>query len=206
MGGMSAVIPIKNDAAANEAALQKVRDDKKREVLNGHDGTWVAHPGLVPVAQEVFDTFMKGSNQIDKVLESHSFTAHDLLTPPVGSITEQGLRTNIHVGILYIESWLRGNGAAALHNLMEDAATAEISRTQVWQWLRSGSKLADGRMIDIELYNQFLESELINIQHYVGAKNYATGRFAEAVELFNALVLREELEEFLTLPAYQLVS
>lgn len=206
MGGMSAVIPVKHDAAANEEALQKVRDDKKREALNGHDGTWVAHPALVSVAQEVFDTYMKGPNQLDKALEGHSFTANELLTPPSGTITEQGLRTNINVGILYIESWLRGYGAAALYHLMEDAATAEISRSQVWQWIHTGARLADGRRIDTALYQQLLQEELVNIQHYVGAENYANGKFAEAVQLFDSLVLNPELEDFLTVPAYGLLA
>jgi malate synthase len=145
MGGMSAFIPIKNDEAANNAAIEKVRVDKLREVTNGHDGTWVAHPGLVKVAMDIFNEHMPTPNNYHVTREGEVYTQKDLLTPPEGTITEAGLRMNINVGVLYIESWLRGVGAAALHNLMEDAATAEISRTQVWQWIKTGSKLDDGR-------------------------------------------------------------
>ncbi|HMK23034.1 MAG TPA: malate synthase A, partial [Terriglobales bacterium] len=141
MGGMAAQIPIKNDPEANERALDKVRQDKLREVRAGHDGTWVAHPGLVPVAKEIFDTHMKTPNQIDRHLPEIHITAKDLLTVPEGKITEEGLKWNIDVGLQYVESWLRANGCVPIYNLMEDAATAEICRTQVWQWIRHGAKL-----------------------------------------------------------------
>jgi malate synthase len=206
MGGMSAFIPIKNNEAANNAAIEKVRQDKLREVKNGHDGTWVAHPGLVQVAMDVFNEYMPTPNQIHVKRENDIITQKDLLTVPSGTITETGLRMNINVGILYIESWLRGVGAAAIHNLMEDAATAEISRTQIWQWIKNESKLNDGRTITKQLYQEILPSELENIKAYVGAEAYEKGRFKEATDLFNRLVLSDEFIEFLTLPAYELIS
>lgn len=205
MGGMAAQIPIKNDPEANAAALQKVRNDKLTEVQNGHDGTWVAHPALVPVAMEIFDAHMPTPHQIHRQREDVQVTAHDLIAPPSGTITEAGLRLNINVGILYIESWLRGLGAAAIYHLMEDAATAEISRTQVWQWLQNGSTLEDGRTIDRDLYESILPQELDKIRDYVGQTAYQNGQFDRAVELFNALVLRDDFVEFLTLPAYDWV-
>ena len=137
MGGMAAQIPIKNDPAANEAAFEKVRADKRREAEDGHDGTWVAHPALVPVAREVFGSYLDGPNQLDRLREDVNATAEDLLALPTGERTEEGLRLNIRVGIQYLEAWLQGRGAVPLYHLMEDAATAEISRTQVWQWIRS---------------------------------------------------------------------
>lgn len=206
MGGMSAFIPIKNDEAANNAAIEKVRVDKLREVTNGHDGTWVAHPGLVKVAMDVFNEHMPTPNNYHITREGEVYTQKDLLEVPTGTITEAGLRMNINVGILYIESWLRGVGAAALHNLMEDAATAEISRTQVWQWIKNGSKLDDGRTITASLYNEILPSEIENIKAYVGEAAFANGKFEEAIKLFNDLVLQDEYLEFLTLPAYQKID
>lgn len=206
MGGMSAFIPIKNDEAANNAAIEKVRQDKLREVTNGHDGTWVAHPGLVKVAMDVFNEHMPTPNNYHITREGEVYTQKDLLEVPTGTITEAGLRMNINVGILYIESWLRGVGAAALHNLMEDAATAEISRTQVWQWIKNGSKLDDGRTITASLYNEILPSEIENIKAYVGEAAFANGKFNEAIELFNDLVLQNEYLEFLTLPAYNKID
>lgn len=203
MGGMSAFIPIKNDEAANQAALEKVRQDKLREVKNGHDGTWVAHPALVPIALEVFDQHMPTPNQIHVKRSEDVITQKDLLTPCTGTITEAGLRLNINVGILYIESWLRGVGAAAIHHLMEDAATAEISRTQIWQWIKNGSKLDDGRTVTKQLYQEMLAAELPRIKDYVGTDAYQKGRFPEAIELFNTLVLSDDFIEFLTLPAYE---
>src|SRR3989441_6511819 len=151
MGGMAAQIPIKNDPAANEKALDKVRQDKLREVKAGHDGTWVAHPGLVPIAKAIFDEYMKTPNQIHVKREEVSVSAKDLLAVPTGEITEAGLRLNINVGLQYLEAWLRGNGCVPIYNLMEDAATAEISRAQVWQWVRHKARLADGRVIGKEL-------------------------------------------------------
>lgn len=205
MGGMAAQIPIKNDPVANEEALNRVRADKFREVSIGHDGTWVAHPGLVPIAMEIFDAHMASPNQIFNKRAEVVVTATDLLAVPQDGITEQGLRQNINVGILYIESWLRGNGAAAIYNLMEDAATAEISRTQVWQWLKTQAQLADGCKVTLDLYKQFLTEELEKIKTYIGEKAFSEGRFDEAVTLFNRLVKDENFDDFLTLPAYKYI-
>ena len=206
MGGMAAQIPIKNDPAANEAAIEKVRQDKLREVKNGHDGTWVAHPGLVQVAMDIFDEHMPTPNQIHVKREDVNVSAADLIAVPEGTITEEGLRVNINVGILYIESWLQGQGAAAIYHLMEDAATAEISRTQVWQWIHRGATLEDGRPVTYELYRQLLPDELKKIEDYVGAERYANGRFEEAAEIFDRLVKDEDFVEFLTLPAYERID
>ncbi|MBK7147747.1 MAG: malate synthase A [Bacteroidetes bacterium] len=203
MGGMSAFIPIKNNEAANNAAIDKVKQDKIREATNGHDGTWVAHPGLVGVAMEVFNEHMKTPNNYHITREGEVYTPADLLTPPAGTITEAGLRMNINVGILYIESWLRGVGAAALHNLMEDAATAEISRTQVWQWIKEGSKLEDGRTVTYELFKELLPSELEAVKAYVGEAAYNTATMKRAIEIFDELVQQGDYKEFLTLPAYE---
>ncbi len=206
MGGMAAQIPIKNDPAANEAAIGKVKADKLREAKDGHDGTWVAHPGLVPVAMEIFNEYMPTPNQIHVKREDVQVTAADLVAVPEGTITEAGVRTNINVGILYLESWLRGNGAAALYHLMEDAATAEISRTQLWQWLQAGVQLEDGRPFDADLYRQLKAEELEKIKNLVGEEFFAKGRFAEAEALFDELILSPDFEEFLTLPAYELIE
>ena len=203
MGGMAAQIPVKNNEEANALAYAKVKNDKEQEVKNGHDGTWVAHPGLVGVAMEVFNTHMPKANQIDKKLEDIVITESDLVELPKGTITEQGIRDNINVGILYIESWLSGNGAAALYNLMEDAATAEISRTQVWQWLHKNIKLEDERVFTVELYEEFKNDEIHNIKKLIGEQKFKEGRFDEAIELFDSLVLSNNFVEFLTLPAYQ---
>ena len=196
IGGMAAFIPIKTDAAANEAAMEKVRQDKWREVAIGHDGTWVAHPGLVPLAMAIFNEKMPEPNQISRQRDDFNCTAADLLTPPNDTITEGGLRHNINVGILYIESWLRGNGAAAIYNLMEDAATAEISRTQVWQWIKNQSKLDDGRTVTYSLYRQFLPEELGKIKAYVGENAYKNGKFEQAVALFDDLVRSADFIDF----------
>lgn len=206
MGGMAAQIPIKNDPEANAKAIEKVRNDKIREATDGHDGTWVAHPGLVQVAMEVFDQYMPTANQITKKREDVEADAKTLIEVPKGTITEEGLRLNINVGILYIESWLRGNGAAAIYHLMEDAATAEISRTQVWQWIQRGAHLEDGRAITYELYEQLRDGEIEKIKVYVGQENYGTGQFAKAIALFDELVGNEAYTEFLTLPAYELIT
>ena len=203
MGGMSAFIPIKNNEAENNAAIEKVRVDKVREVTNGHDGTWVAHPGLVSVAMDVFNEHMKMPNNYSVTREGEVTTQTDLLTAPEGTITEAGLRMNINVGILYIESWLRGVGAAALHNLMEDAATAEISRTQVWQWIKNSSNLNDGRTVTYELFKDILPSELENVKAYVGENAYNSATMKRAIEIFDELVQQGDYKEFLTLPAYE---
>lgn len=203
MGGMSAFIPIKNDEAANTAVLEKIKQDKIREVTNGHDGTWVAHPGLVSVAMDIFNEYMKTPNNYSITRDGEVYTAADFLRPPAGTITEAGLRMNINVGVLYIESWLRGVGAAAIHNLMEDAATAEISRTQIWQWIKNGSKLEDGRTVTYELFKEILPSELEAVKAYVGESAYNTSTMKRAIEIFDELVQQGDYKEFLTLPAYE---
>lgn len=203
MGGMAAFIPIKNDEAANNAAIDKVKVDKLREVTNGHDGTWVAHPGLVKVAMDIFNEHMPTPHNYHITRAGEVYTQKDLLELPAGTITEAGLRMNINVGILYIESWLRGVGAAALHNLMEDAATAEISRTQVWQWIKNGSKLEDGRTITYELFKEILPSELEKVKVYVGEKSFESETMKRAIAMFDELVQVGEYKEFLTLPAYE---
>ena len=206
IGGMAAFIPIKSNAAANEAAMEKVRQDKLREVTIGHDGTWVAHPGLVSLAMDIFNEKMPTPNQISWQRDDFNCTAEQLLEAPKDAITEGGLRHNINVGILYIESWLRGNGAAAIYNLMEDAATAEISRTQVWQWIKNQSKLDDGRTVTLALYRQFLPEELEKIKTYVGETAYKNGKFEQAIALFDGLVRSENFIDFLTLPAYEMID
>jgi len=187
MGGMAAQIPIKNDPEANERALEKVRQDKLREVRAGHDGTWVAHPALVAVAKQVFDEYMPGKNQIDKPLAGVSITAEDLLAVPEGTITEQGLRLNIDVGIQYLDAWLKGSGAVPIYNLMEDAATAEISRAQIWQWAKNGARLSDGRVITSDLV-QLLIREI--------------GGDKPAARMFSEFATAPDFIEFLTLRAY----
>ena len=205
MGGMAAQIPIKNDEKANELAFAKVFNDKEQEVKNGHDGTWVAHPGLVKVAMDVFNENMPTKNQIHVKREDVVTTEKDLVEIPQGTITEEGIRKNINVGILYIESWLRGNGAAALYNLMEDAATAEISRTQVWLWLHNNIKIEDGRTFDLAMYHVLKEEELTKIKELVGETNFTNGKFKLAIELFDELVLSKNYNEFLTLSAYNYI-
>lgn len=207
IGGMAAQIPIKGDEVANEAAFAKVREDKRREATDGHDGTWVAHPDLVPVAWEQFQEHMPTPNQIHRKREDVHVTAADLVEVPKGTITEEGLRLNCSVGVQYIASWLRGNGAAPINNLMEDAATAEISRTQVWQWIRHPEgKLEDGRNISIQLAEQILTEELGKLKATFGNEGYANGRYTEAAELFLSLISKDEFIEFLTLPGYEKIS
>jgi malate synthase len=202
MGGMAAQIPIRNDAQANEEAMQRVREDKLREVRAGHDGTWVAHPGLVPVARAVFDEFMPEKNQISPPAEPRSrITAEKLLEMPVGRITEAGLRRNIDVALQYLESWLRGNGCVPIYNLMEDAATAEISRTQIWQWIRYGASLEDGRTITAELHEQILAEVLEQTHNSMGEQAFAASKFTRAAGLLRQLSTGE-FSEFLTTTAY----
>jgi len=203
MGGMAAQIPIKNDEAKNKAALDKVRADKLREVRDGHDGTWVAHPGLVPIAREVFEAHMKGPNQLERLREDVNATAADLLQVPTGTRTEEGLRLNVRVGIQYIEAWLRGNGCVPLYSLMEDAATAEISRAQVWQWLHHGATLTDGRRVTPELIGTVIDDEMTRIEREIGTERFRSGRFPEARTLFEKISTAPRLETFLTLPAYE---
>jgi malate synthase len=204
MGGMAAQIPIKNDAAANAAALVKVREDKLREVGDGHDGTWVAHPGLVPLGLEVFNAGMPGPNQLHVLRQDFSVTARDLLELPPGPITEAGLRINVNVGLLYLEAWLRGNGCVPIYNLMEDAATAEICRAQVWQWIRHPKGvLQDGRKVTVDLFRNVLPEELGKIKAMVGADTFVAGKYELAAQILDDITSREQFVEFLTLPAYQ---
>ncbi len=203
IGGMAAQIPIKDDPEANEEALAKVRADKEREVGDGHDGTWVAHPGLVPIAMESFSR-MSGPNQLDRRRPDVEVTAEDLLRVPEGTITEEGLRTNIRVGVQYLEAWLRGNGCVPLYNLMEDTATAEISRAQVWQWIRHpGGVLDDGRRVTAELFRKLARDELSQLRNTLGPEIYDSGRFDLADKIFDEISTADELVEFLTLPAYE---
>jgi malate synthase len=202
IGGMAAQIPVKDNDAANETAFEKVKADKLREVNDGHDGTWVAHPGLVPVALEIFNKHMPAANQLHRKREDFNCTEAGLLQIPEGTITEEGIRANISIGILYMESWLRGNGAAAIFNCMEDTATAEISRTQLWQWLHEYTRLKDGRMFDMELYEDWRDEEIEKIKQMVGSLQYQQGQFVQAISLFNRHVVNDAFEEFLTLPAY----
>jgi malate synthase len=208
MGGMAAQIPIKNDEKANAEAFAKVKADKEREASDGHDGTWVAHPGLVAVALEAFDAVMKNPNQIDRKREDVQVTAQDLLQfGPEKPITEKGLRTNVSVGVQYLEAWLRGSGAVPIFNLMEDAATAEISRAQVWQWIRSPKgRLDDGRKVTADLFRQVLGEELQKIKTSVGEERFTKGRYNEAAKLFSDLTTSDSYVDFLTLPGYQLLS
>jgi malate synthase len=206
MGGMAAQIPVKGDKAANEAAFAKVRADKEREAGNGHDGTWVAHPDLVPIAMEVFDRLMPGPNQLAKKREDVHVTQADLLEVHKGKRTEEGLRENIRVGVQYIEAWLRGRGAVPIYNLMEDAATAEISRAQVWQWLHHRAKLDDGREVTPEMFRDAVGGEMERVRGEIGAKAFDGGRFKEATQLFSDMSLSETFDEFLTLPAYKLID
>jgi len=208
MGGMAAQIPIKNDPVANEAALEKVRQDKLREVNDGCDGTWVAHPGLVPIAKEVFDKYMPGPNQYTKQLNEVNVGAADLLAfQPEKPITEAGLRNNISVGIQYLGAWLAGNGCVPVFNLMEDAATAEISRSQIWQWIRSPKGvLDDGRKVTRDLFRKLLAEELPNVKTYLGDAAYAEGKYEQAAELFERITTDDNYVEFLTLPAYELID
>jgi malate synthase len=205
MGGMAAQIPIKDNPAANEAALEKVRADKLREVKAGHDGTWVAHPGLVPIAKEIFDARMPGKNQLGVLREDVRVSQEDLLRVPEGQCTDAGLRHNVRVGVQYIEAWLRGNGCVPLYNLMEDAATAEISRAQVWQWLRHKTPV-DGAPLDKEHFALVVKEEMQRIHREVGDTRFDGGRFPEARELFAFLSTTPKFEDFLTLPAYELLA
>jgi len=202
MGGMAAQIPIKGDPEANEAALEKVRQDKIREVQNGHDGTWVAHPALVPIARGIFDAYMPAANQIDLKKETDSCREGDLLLAPEGTRTDAGLRHNVRVGVLYLEAWLGGSGCVPLYNLMEDAATAEISRTQVWQWLKHRVDLEGGEPVTLDRVRRTLTEEMHVIRGEVGDERFESGRFEEAAELFLEVATSDPLIEFLTLPAY----
>ena len=204
MGGMAAQIPIKNDPVANEEALAKVRADKEREATDGHDGTWVAHPGLVPIALEVFNRHMPRPNQLDRLREDVAVSAADLLAVPKGSITEAGLRNNISVGVQYIAAWLGGNGCVPINNLMEDAATAEISRAQLWQWVHhAAGVLEDGRRVTLELVRQLMSEELRRLADRVGSAAFASGHYEHAARIVDELTARPDFATFLTLAAYR---
>jgi malate synthase len=200
---MAAQIPIKNDPEKNREALDRVRADKTREATDGHDGTWVAHPGLVAVAMEEFDKAMPTPHQIDRLREDVHISAADLLKLPAGTITEAGMRTNISVGIQYMANWLSGSGCVPLYDLMEDAATAEISRAQLWQWIRHPqARLDDGRQIDMVLFRTLLAEEMTAIKTEVGEAAFGRVRYDPAAALFDEIIAADTLAEFLTLKAY----
>ena len=203
IGGMAAQIPIKNNPEANAKAFEKVIADKQREAGDGHDGTWVAHPGLVAVAKEAFDAAMPGPNQIHRLREDVRVNAADLLQVPPGTITEGGLRTNLSVGVQYLEAWLRGTGCVPLYNLMEDAATSEISRAQVWQWIRHGAVMDDGRKVTVDLASALLKEEMERVRAEVGEARYSAGQYPLASRIFYDLITSREFVQFLTLPAYE---
>jgi len=202
MGGMAAQIPIKNDPDANAEAMAKVQADKQREAEAGHDGTWIAHPGLADIAMQAFDAVMSGPNQLAVLRDDVDVRAADLLKVPSGEITEDGLRHSIRVGIQYVEAWIGGNGCVPLYDLMEDAATAEICRAQLWQCYHHGLRTADGQVIS-ERFDAFVDEELARIEDELGAERYAAGNFDTAARLFSAMVHNDECDEFLTLPAYE---
>jgi malate synthase len=206
MGGMAAQIPNRKDPAANEAALAKVMADKEREARNGHDGTWVAHPDLVPVATQVFDQFMPSRNQLHVKRDDAKASQKELLEVHEGTRTEAGFRENIKVGVQYIEAWLRGRGAVPLYNLMEDAATAEISRSQIWQWIHYVARLDSGTEVTADFFERCLEEEMRKVKAEVGAQAYEAGRFPEAIALFRELSTAARFEPFLTVPAYELID
>ena len=203
IGGMSAFIPIKGNEKANTIALEKVRQDKLREVKAGHDGTWVAHPGLVQVAREVFDQGMPSANQIHLSRERKIVNEEDLLAVPRGNITEEGIRTNISVGIQYLEAWLRGKGSVPINNLMEDAATAEICRAQLWQWLHHGARMADGGRVIASLVRRMMGQELERLESQLGEERFYAGQYQLASEIFGRMLVAEDFPEFLTLVAYE---
>jgi malate synthase len=202
MGGMAAFIPIKSDPEVNSAAIAKVEADKTREVKAGHDGTWVAHPGLVEVAKRIFDEGMPTPNQISVVPAGPPVTAADLLQVPEGPVTEKGVRQNVNIGLLYLESWLRGTGCVPLYNLMEDAATAEISRSQLWQWIHHSARLEGGITLDEPAYRRIFDEEVAAIRARVGEGGWAAGEYERAARLFDLMVVAREFPEFLTLSAY----
>lgn len=203
MGGMAAQIPNRKDEEANRLAFEKVRADKEREAKNGHDGTWVAHPDLVPVAREIFDALMPTPNQLYVKREDVAVGQKDLLQVHEGTKTEAGFRENIRVGVQYIEAWLRGRGAVPIYNLMEDAATAEISRSQIWQWLKFGAKLEGGQKVTKPFFEKCVKEEMARVAQEVGPEAYKKGRFREAVAIFRKMSTSPQFETFLTLPAYK---
>jgi len=207
IGGMAAQIPVKNDEQKNKDAFEKVKKDKLREVSDGHDGTWVAHPAMVQTALEVFNENMRTPNQINRLITDRQINEDDLLEVPQGSITEEGVRTNINVGIQYMAAWLAGRGAVPIHNLMEDAATAEISRAQVWQWIRHPKGiLNDGRKVTFELFEEWKQEEMKAIQQEVGVQAFESGPYKQAEALFEKLIRHDDFAEFLTIDAYEHLS
>ncbi len=207
MGGMAAQIPIKGDEQANAAAIEKVRADKRREAGDGHDGTWVAHPGLIPVAMEVFDQYLQGPNQLDKMRRDVCVGAAELLQPCDGIITEGGVRGNISVAIRYLGAWLNGQGCVPLDHLMEDAATAEIARAQLWQWIRHpAGRLEDGRDIDVDLFQDFTREALAQLRDAHGETAFEEVGYRRAADLLEQVTLYDEFAEFITLPAYELID
>lgn len=204
MGGMAAQIPIRNDAKANEEALDKVRRDKSREVKAGHDGTWVAHPGLVSIAKEIFDAQMPMPNQISLKRENRKVEAKDLLAVPKGDKTEAGLRWNIDVGLQYVHSWLKGLGCVPIYNLMEDAATAEISRAQVWQWVRHNAKLSNGKTVTADMVAEMIHQRAAELGQIPGNKN--DERLRQAAKVLESMTTARDFPEFLTLASYDLLD
>ncbi len=202
MGGMAAQIPIKNDQEANLKALQKVREDKEREVRAGHDGTWVAHPGLVEIAKQVFDEGLQGPNQIHNLREDVQVTERDLLAKPQGEITEEGLRLNISVGLQYLEAWLRGKGSVPINNLMEDSATAEICRAQIWQWIKHRASTSTGKIIDVKMFKEMLSQEVERIKKALGVEAFSKSKFKLASQLFEDMSTAKDFPEFLTIVCY----
>lgn len=204
IGGMAAQIPIKDDPAANAQAIGKVRADKEREAGDGHDGTWVAHPGLVPIAREIFDAKMPTPNQIARLREDVTVAASDLLTVPQGEITEKGLRHNIDVGVQYMAAWLSANGCVPIYHLMEDAATAEISRSQLWQWVHhENAVLADGRRVTADLVRTFFAEEMVRLEQSLGHEAYRAGRYALACQIIETIALADTFTEFMTVAGYE---
>jgi malate synthase len=206
MGGMAAQIPIKNNPEANAAAFAKVKADKEREAGNGHDGTWVAHPDLVPVAMEVFNRLMPKANQLTRLREDVNVSTKDLLEIHKGNRTEHGFRENIRIGVQYMEAWLRGRGAVPIYNMMEDAATAEISRAQIWQFVAYGVELDGGVKVTRDWFGKVYDEELAKVRSEIGNDNFDKGRFPEAASLFKELSLAPDFADFLTTPAYQLIK
>ena len=203
IGGMAAQIPIRDDARANDAALAKVRADKEREAGDGHDGTWVAHPALVPIAREIFDAHMPGPNQLDRKRDDVRVSAADLLQVAKGKITQAGLRSNIRVAIQYMAAWLDGNGCVPINHLMEDAATAEISRAQIWQWVHHETGILDGgRNVTYAYFKALLREEMGNIRNEVGDETFSTGKYRRAAQLLDSFTKAREFTPFITVPAY----
>lgn len=200
MGGMAAQIPIRDDQNANSSAMEKVKRDKIREVTLGHDGTWVAHPNLVPVAKEIFNTYMPCPNQIHVLKENLVITAKDLINPTIkgGAITEEGVQVNVSIALQYMEAWLRGTGCVPIHHLMEDAATAEISRSQLWQWVHHKAKMNNGVIVSIDLIKRFISREIEKVRNLMGEVKFEKSKFLKAQEYLIKTVTTKEFDEFLT--------